>query len=235
MKINGFDISAWQDGLDINKISQNNFVIMRAGIGLSKDRCFDDFYNKLKANRVPVGAYWYSKATSIEQAKAEARKCIDVLKNKQFELPIYYDIEENSILNMGRAVVSDIAKAFCTELEKAKYFVGIYMSRCAILSYLTDDVQKRYALWVADWTGSCKYNKNPVGMWQSGIGKLNGTDIDTDVMFIDYPSIIKSGGFNGYSVNKVDTMVTYKLYINGIEQYKVKVKQNDIVELKWGD
>lgn len=235
MNKKGFDISAWQDGLDINKIPNDNFVIMRAGIGLSKDRCFDNFYNRLKANRVPVGAYWYSKAMSIEQAKAEARMCIDVLKNKQFEMPIYYDIEENSILNMGRAVVSDIAKAFCTELEKAKYFVGIYMSRCAILSYLTDDVQKRYALWVADWTGSCKYNKNPVGLWQSGIGKLDNRDIDTDVMFIDYPTIIKSGGFNGFNNSMDNKSVTYGLYVNGERKFKLSVKNTDKVELRKGE
>lgn len=232
MNKKGYDISVWQDGLDLNKIPNESFAIIRAGFSTTEDRCFNKFYKQLKANGVPVGAYWYSYAHSEAEARAEARKCIEVLKGKQFELPIYFDVEEQETLNKGKTVVSNIVKAFCNELEKAKYFVGIYMSRSAILSYLTDEVQKRYALWVADWTGSCKYSKNPVGMWQSGIGKLNGTDIDLDVMFIDYPRIIKGGGFNGYSVNKVDTMVTYKLYINGIKQHEVKVKQNDIVELK---
>ncbi len=231
MSRKGYDISVWQDGLDINKITKDNFAIIRAGYSTSKDKCFDKFYKQLKANRVPVGAYWYSYAKTVDEAKAEARKCIEVLKGKQFELPIYFDVEEQETLNKGKTAVSNIVKAFCNELEKAKYFVGIYMSRCAILSYLTDEVQKRYALWVADWTGSCKYTKNPVGMWQSGIGKLDNRDIDLDVMYIDYPSIIKGGGFNGFS-NKIDKMVSYKLYVNGILNYSVKVKKNDKVELR---
>lgn len=231
MSRKGYDISVWQNGLDINKITKDNFAIIRAGYSTSKDKCFDNFYNKLKANRVPVGAYWYSYAKTVDEAKQEARKCIEVLKGKQFELPIYFDVEEKEVLNKGKTAVSNIVKAFCNELEKAKYFVGIYMSRCAILSYLTDEVQKRYALWVADWTGSCKYTKNPVGMWQSGIGKLDNRDIDLDVMYIDYPSIIKGGGFNGFT-NKVDEVVSYKLYVNGKLNYSVTVKKNDKVELR---
>ena len=231
MSRKGYDISVWQNGLDINKITKDNFAIIRAGYSTSKDKCFDNFYNKLKANRVPVGAYWYSYAKTVDEAKQEARKCIEVLKGKQFELPIYFDVEEQETLNKGKTGVSNIVKAFCNELEKAKYFVGIYMSRSAILSYLTDGVQKRYALWVADWTGSCKYTKNPVGMWQSGIGKLDNRDIDLDVMYIDYPSIIKGGGFNGFT-NKIDKMVSYKLYVNGKLNYSVTVKKNDKVELR---
>lgn len=231
MSRKGYDISVWQNGLDINKITKDNFAIIRAGYSTSKDKCFDKFYNNLKANGVPVGAYWYSYAKTVDEAKQEARKCIEVLKGKQFELPIYFDVEEQETLKKGKIAVSNIVKAFCNELEKAKYFVGIYMSRCAILSYLTDEVQKRYALWVADWTGSCKYTKNPVGMWQSGIGKLDNRDIDLDVMYIDYPSIIKGGGFNGFT-NKIDEVVSYKLYVNGKLNYSVKVKNNDKVELR---
>ena len=231
MNRKGYDISVWQNGLDINKITKDNFAIIRAGYSTSKDKCFDNFYNKLKANRVPVGAYWYSYAKTVDEAKQEARKCIEVLKGKQFELPIYFDVEEQETLKKGKVAVSNIVKAFCNELEKAKYFVGIYMSRSAILSYLTDEVQKRYALWVADWTGSCKYTKNPVGMWQSGIGKLDNRDIDLDVMYIDYPSIIKGGGFNGFT-NKINEVVSYKLYVNGKLNYSVTVKKNDKVELR---
>ena len=231
MSRKGYDISVWQNGLDINKITKDNFAIIRAGYSTSKDKCFDNFYNKLKANRVPVGAYWYSYAKTVDEAKQEARKCIEVLKGKQFELPIYFDVEEQETLKKGKVAVSNIVKAFCNELEKAKYFVGIYMSRSAILSYLTDEVQKRYALWVADWTGSCKYTKNPVGMWQSGIGKLDNRDIDLDVMYIDYPSIIKGGGFNGFT-NKINEVVSYKLYVNGKLNYSVTVKKNDKVELR---
>lgn len=231
MSRKGYDISVWQDGLDINKITKDNFAIIRAGYSTSKDKCFDKFYKQLKANRVPVGAYWYSYAKTVDEAKAEARKCIEVLKGKQFELPIYFDVEEQETLNKGKTAVSNIVKAFCNELEKAKYFVGIYMSRCAILSYLTDEVQKRYALWVADWTGSCKYTKNPVGMWQSGIGKLDNRDIDLDVMYIDYPSIIKGGGFNGFT-NKINEVVSYKLYVNGKLNYSITVNKNDKVELR---
>ena len=69
--------------------------------------------------------------------------------------------------------------------------------------------------------------------WKHFVSRDIGSDIDIDldVMYIDYPSIIKGGGFNGFT-NKANEVVSYKLYVNGKLNYTVKVKTNDKVELK---
>lgn len=63
-------------------------------------------------------------------------------------------------------------------------------------SKLTD-----YAHWVAQYASKCSY-KGEYGIWQySSKGKVDGIsgNVDLDYGYIDYPSIIKTGGFNGYA------------------------------------
>ena len=61
------------------------------------------FFKAAKAAGLKVGAYWYSYAASVEDAKAEAQTCINAIKGKTFEYPIYFDLEERSQFAKGRA------------------------------------------------------------------------------------------------------------------------------------
>ncbi|MCB6617377.1 GH25 family lysozyme, partial [Ruminococcus sp. 210702-SL.1.03] len=82
--------------------------------------------------------------------------CIAAIKGKQFEYPIYFDVEGKSLV--GKTGVSAMCKAFCEELEKAGYFAGIYMSRSPAQTMLTADVAKRYALWLAEYGGRLNWS-----------------------------------------------------------------------------
>lgn len=207
MSKKGIDISRHQGKPDFSKVKNSvDFIIIQAGYGRyinQKDSEFERSYKECKKNKIPVGAYWYSYARTTAEAKQEAAVCIEILKGKQFEYPIYYDLEEN-LGGMGKSLVSGIAEAFCTELEKAGYFVGIYMSRSPAQSYLTEAVAKRYTLWLAEygsrlnWTGG-------VGMWQnSSSGKISGIsgNVDTDICYEDFPAKIKAAGKNGFTAPK---------------------------------
>ncbi|MFR5119374.1 MAG: hypothetical protein ACLTD2_05120 [Ruminococcus sp.] len=63
-----------------------------------------------------VGAYWYSYAASVEDAKAEAQTCINAIKGATFEYPIYFDLEERSQFAKGRAFCNSLVKTFCNAL-----------------------------------------------------------------------------------------------------------------------
>ncbi len=63
------------------------------------------------------------------------------MKGKQFEWPIGYNTEENSIFNKG--IANDIAKAFCEVLEANKYYCGIYSSASAYKSYFNNYVKEK--------------------------------------------------------------------------------------------
>lgn len=206
MKIQGIDVSKWQGtSIDWNKVKASgiDFVIIRAGIGKAKDVCFDQNYKNATAAGLNVGVYWYGYAMSDAEARAEAAACISAIKGKQFAMPIYFDVEERNQLAKSMAFVSGIITAFCTEMENAGYFAGFYMSRSPLQYKVNDETLKRFAIWAAEYNTRLNYSgKYPVGMWQkSDKGKVAGINgnVDLDECYIDYPEIIKNGGFNGFS------------------------------------
>lgn len=200
---NGIDVSRWQGDIDWKNV-RTDFCIIQAGYGreiTQKDKCFEKNYAGCKAAGIPCGAYWYSYATSEEEAKKEAAVCIEVLKGKQFEYPIYYDVEEQRILSLDKDKVSAIIKAFCGELEKAGYFVGLYMSAYPLGNLTSEVVRSRYAVWVAHYGVIKPCYSGAYGIWQkSSNGTITGIagNVDLDECYEDYPTIIKSAGLNGY-------------------------------------
>lgn len=199
----GIDISRYQGKPDFSKVKNDvDYVILQAGYGKytsQKDSEFERSYTECKKNGIPVGVYWYSYAKSTADAQAEAKTCLEIIKGKQFEYPIYYDLEEN-LGALGQSLVSSIATTFCNTLEQAGYFAGIYISRSPAQLYLTKEVANKYALWLAEYNSKCNYDGN-YGMWQySSTGKVSGIsgDVDMDYCYVDYPTIIKNAGLNGY-------------------------------------
>lgn len=74
-----------------------NCVILRAGYGKDpnqEDNKFNEYYRQAKAAGLNVGAYWYSYATSVDAAKAEVRNCMKTIRGKEFDLPVFLDVEE---------------------------------------------------------------------------------------------------------------------------------------------
>ena len=210
--IKGIDVSTWQGNIDFNKVKASgiDFVIIRAGYGKltsQKDNCFEQNYKNAKAAGLDIGVYWYSYADSVASAKQEAKACIQVISGKKFEYPIYSDIEEQSQFVKGREFCSNIVTAFCNEIENAGYYAGFYISRSPLQTHITDEVAKRYALWIAEYNSKCNYSGN-YGIWQySSNGIVNGINgnVDMNYCYTNYPSIIKSGGYNGYSKNVTAT------------------------------
>ena len=196
----GIDISRYQGKPDFGRLRDSvDFIIMQAGFGRyasQKDSEFERNYSECRKYDIPCGAYWFSYAATPDEARFEARACLDVLRGKKLEYPVYYDIE-------GSACSGDVSgkcTAFCEELENAGWFAGIYISRSPAQSYLNERCLKDYALWLAEYGSKLNWN-GAVGMWQnSSTGRFPGIsgDVDTDICYADYPSVIKSGGFNGW-------------------------------------
>lgn len=209
MQIKGIDVSKYQGNIDFETVRKDGigFVIIRAGYGREisqKDECFERNYANAKAAGLPVGAYWYSYAESAEDAVREAKACLEVIKGKQFEYPIYFDLEEQNQLTKGKEHCSSLVKAFCNTLESAGYFAGLYISRSPLQTHITKEVAKRYSLWIAEYAGKCNYD-GIYDMWQhSSKGSVSGIqgDVDLDYCYKDFPTVIKNGGFNGFSVTQ---------------------------------
>ena len=74
----GIDVSKYQGDIDWRKVKDSGikFAIIRAGYGketYQKDPYFDINYKNAKAVGMPIGVYWYSYATKIEEAEQEAK------------------------------------------------------------------------------------------------------------------------------------------------------------------
>lgn len=198
----GIDISRYQGTPDFSKVKNDvDYVIIQAGFGrytYQKDAQFERNYEQCKKYKIPVGVYWFSYAKTAEDAKKEAETCIEVIKGKKFEYPIYFDVEGEALTN--KATVSACCKAFCGTLKKAGYYTGIYMSRIPAQTYLDDECIKEYDLWLAEYNSKLNWS-GKVGMWQYSdkgiVSGINGT-VDMDACYIDYPTIIKNSGKNGY-------------------------------------
>ena len=219
MAKHGVDVAKYQGTIDWKNVKSAgvDFCILQAGYGRStsqKDPTFESNYKNAKAAGLNVGVYWYSYAVSADDARTEAKACIEIIKGKQFEYPIYYDIEEQAQFNRGKSFCDSIAKAFCDELEKAGYFAGIYTGRYAAQHYFSQNTFKRYALWVAEYGGKLNYSGD-YGIWQNSstwrVSGING-NVDHDYSYVDYPSIIKNAGLNGFKkkteAKKTDTKKT---------------------------
>ena len=207
--LKGIDISYHNGAIDFAKVkSQVDFIIMRSGYGHetinSKEVKFDIYYEEAKKNNIPVGTYWYCYATTPEEALEEAKAFLERVKGKKFEYPIFYDVEEKSVLNTGKENVSNIMKAFLEEVEKNGYLVGIYCSAYYLKNLVNDDIKNKYEIWVAQWGNNVdkpKYD-GKWDIWQyTSDGHIDGVEsqrVDMNFSSNNYTEIVKLLGKNGY-------------------------------------
>ena len=189
----GIDVSKHNGVIDWSKAKKDiDFAIIRAGYGRlasQKDIKFEKNYQGCKDNAIPCGAYWYSYATTVADIKTEAKVFLQ------------------SQASLSSTTLNAMIKAFCTILEDSGYFVGVY-SYDSFFNKVSTDVQSRYSLWVAN-TSNVPQRVKTYGIHQHSFkGSVSGIKgaVDLNNCYIDYPSIIKANGFNGYSkASNVDT------------------------------
>lgn len=236
MELKGIDISEWQGKLnlsDFQKMKDDGvkFVIIRCGYtsyGKSKlkyvDRYFENNYSLCKQVGLPVGTYYYSCATTIDEAKSEANFVLSILKGKKFEYPIAIDTEDShnisnssyaptSQATIGKTKLTPIIKTFCDILESNKYYVSIYASTSWFKDKLILKDLTSYDKWIAQWSKTVSFSEK-YGLWQySSSGKVNGIggNVDMNYSYKDYPNIMKTKGLNGYT--KVAENIEYKKLI----------------------
>jgi lysozyme len=206
MAVKGIDISHWQGNINWAKVKAAGiqFAIIKAGgsdDGFYTDSKWEANYNGAKKNGIAVGAYYFAgpKCVTAHAGKADAKRFIKLLKGKKLEYPVYFDCEAQPVSK--RSGTTKAAIAFCKELEKAGYYAGIYASTYSgFESRLDDSKLKSIAHWVAQYAKTCSY-KGSYGIWQySSSRKIPGIsgNVDMNLAYVDYPSIIKKNGLNGY-------------------------------------
>ena len=212
-KLVGVDVSKYNGYPDWKKAKADGvqFAILRLGSGYGGgyiDKTFEYNYRECKKAGIGVGVY----VASYLNISAEIDMTLKALKGKQLEYPVYFDVEDFS-LNRKRysnKQLTDYTVRYCSEIERAGYYVGIYSNKAFLDSRLYWERIKKYDIWIAHWNKNVNYagkygmhqytNK---GQWR-GIASTGEGGVDTNWCFVDYPSLMKKLGINGYKKQKAE-------------------------------
>lgn len=204
--VTGIDVSSHQ-GDDINwemvKSSGVDFVFVRAGVRLPedgsihKDKCFDRNVKKARKAGLLIGAYFYSQATTTEEAAEEADFVLDTVSGKDIDLPLVIDYE---LYQGGRlsakaqsgelfaaSQYNDIVTAFTSRIEQSGYDSGVYANYDMLTNYMDASlIADRTEIWVAQYNSHCSFVPSYM-FWQcSDSAQVGGIDgnVDHDFWYI---------------------------------------------------
>lgn len=217
----GVDISYAQGNINMAAVKQAGYgwVMIRCGQGGS-NRITDDQFSanvkKAETLGMPWGVYLFTEACSTAMIKDEVAKIDKLLKAEKAKgykptLPIALDIEEEShIINGGgwnKANVANIAEVYVNGMRALGYYPMIYTGYYELRDWISATTLNKCDVWLAEWGRYPDYTKSNLGIWQYG-GETNLIEsnsisgvgvIDKDLAYKDYPTIIKQGGYNGWS------------------------------------
>lgn len=239
-KLIGVDVSKYNGYPDWAKAKQSGvqFAILRLGSGYGGgyiDKTFEYNYRECKKAGIGVGVY----VASYLNISSEIDMTLKALKGKQLEYPVYFDVEDFSL--SGRSYtntqLTNYAVRYCSEIERAGYYVGIYSNKAFLDSRLYWERIKKYDIWIAHWNKNVNYagkygmhqytNK---GQWR-GIASTGEGGVDTNWCFVDYPSLMKKLGINGYKKQRAEvkglTKMEEKKLLDQIKQTVVTYEAKD--------
>lgn len=190
----GLDLSKWQEQVDFDKIKAQGveFVMLKIGGQSEKsgklelDPYFINNIEEALKRELKVGVYFYSHATSTDEARKQAGWVVKNLKEYHLSLPIAFDWEnwnQYTSYHLSFHTLNNIANTFFTTLETKNYQTMLYSSK-----YYLDTVwyKEEYNTWLAHYTTDSK-DKTEYNMWQlCNDGKIEGIDnlVDIDILYL---------------------------------------------------
>ena len=234
---NGIDVSYANGYLDWEKIKgQIDWAIIRVGYGSDYTNQDDSQYRhnieSCEKLGIPYGVYLYSYADTVVKAKSEAAHAIRLLKGYKPAMPLYYDLEENKIAQLGNEKILSIARTFCDAVTKAGYVFGVYANLNWWNNYLTDAWYNNYSRWLAQYNAVCTY-KGKYDIWQyTSTGRLEGVPgkFDRNHCYRNFFSVpnVKGDLDNDGKVSSKDARTALR-YAAGLEKLTdAQVKKGDM-------
>ena len=232
----GIDISKWNHTVNPDgsyapidwealKNAGFNYVILKIGSTQSGlEPTFEMDYAGAKAAGLDVGVYFFTYSTGVAGIKKDAELVTSWLEGKQFEYPIYLDLEDAPSSDyypseIAAPILTEMCLTFFDMLQKEGYYTGLYVNNEFLFNVLqTDNMIELFEIWYARYPSLSDYEWNAdnetfvwnvekygetLGMWQyccTGLFDALTGHLDFNYAYKDYPSIIKYYGFNGYSV-----------------------------------
>lgn len=207
VKRKGIDVSYAQGDIDWKKVADSGveFAIIRAGrgrAGSSNTMKEDDYFRQnIKGAQkygIDVGVYFYSYATSVSEAKEEARFLLDIIDGYKIQYPVILDMEEEFQAGLSTKKLTNMIEAFFEVLMEAKYFPMFYSYKSWLEENLDMTILDKYAIWLAQVGDEVTY-EGGYYIWQYSFkGKVNGIDgdVDLDYSYRDFAAILEKYGLN---------------------------------------
>ena len=210
----GIDVSNFQGTIDWNqaKAAGIEFAILKVGPVYGKpDLTFERNATECERLGIPYGVYYYSYARSVADANIEADRTLAWLGGHHPSLPVYYDLEDNYILqdpNFSKDKLAQIAQTFCNRMEAVGFKSGIYANLNWFNNYLNSPSLSGYDHWVAQYNWRCDY-AGSYSFWQySSSGNVPGVNGRCDMNYC----------FNGSFLNVDDGKmhIQYEAHVSNI-------------------
>lgn len=213
----GIDVSEWQGRIDWEKVKPHiDFAMIRLGYGQNTLDA-EAKRNISECNRLGIqyGVYWFSYAYNVERAKNEARNAIARLKELggKLDYPFWFDWEYDSRnhaaklgYNISNQLLRDMAWAFCSIIEEAGHYAGIYANRDYVHNYYGEEIFQRFDLWYAYLHDEADRDVNLHQFaFDYQIDGING-NVDVNWCMADYPNIIAGMGVTSVYEKSIDEL-----------------------------
>ena len=173
--------------------SQIDFAILRLGwIGNNENKLdakFERNYTECRRLGIPIGIYVYNYAKTEARVKDCAKWVINNLSDKEIQLPVYIDMEDNSIAPLGKNILTNLCIAFNTEIESTGRWAGVYANLNWYNNYLNkDEIKRRYTTWIAHYGVDINKYQGQYDMLQyTETGRISGINgnVDLNEMYRD--------------------------------------------------
>lgn len=186
----GIDVSYYQGkNIDWAKVKSGgiSFAFLRCGYSGTANgkRCPDSTFNgnmqRATAAGLDVGAYYFSQARTVKEARAEAAFAINQVEASgcKLTLPLVIDTENYpggraSSSKLSRSKRTAAVKAFCDYVKSKGYTPMIYASTSWLNNNLDMKKLSGYPIWVAQYNDTVTY-KGSYQCWQyTSSGKVPG-------------------------------------------------------------
>lgn len=203
----GIDVSKWQGKIDWKKVKSAgiDFAIIRIGYRgengvIYRDDNADYNIQQAQKNGVLVGVYFFSTATTSDEAREEATWTVNAIKGYKVSYPVVYDCEgytntSSRMYNISAQNRTDNAIEFLKITKSAGYDAMIYGAKADFENttlWNISRIEKDYKVWVAHYSQvvyPTKQNPDYIGrydMWQyTNRGTVDGIDGNCD-MIVSY-------------------------------------------------
>lgn len=196
----GVDVSAFQGNIDWPKVRDSGirFAMIRlgyrgygaAGTLVEDEYAQQNLQGALNAG-IAIGAYFFSQATCIEEVDEEIAFMMQILGNRQLDMPIVLDWEYISdtarTAHVDGRTLTDCLLHFCQVMEQNGYTPMVYFNWNQATKMLRLHELEDYPFWLALYQNKMTYPYR-IEMWQySCTGRVPGIagDVDLDIYMPD--------------------------------------------------